>query len=103
MSSATVRKIVAAARSYIDDYSVALVNAAARNDPSARTVAATAEGEARVNTIRADFAQLLEAERRTSAATARASTDTAHRAYAVAVVGVVACIALLALYAGYLM
>ena len=97
------REIVAAARSYIDDYSVPLVNAAARNDPSVTTVAVTAEGDARVQIIRTDFAQLLEAERRTSAATARASTHAAHLAYAFAVVGVVACIALLALYAGYLM
>ena len=85
---ARVREILAAARSYIDDYSKPLVKAAEQNDPSAKTVAATAEGEARVNAIRADFAQLLEAERRTSIATARASNDAAHRAYAVAVVGI---------------
>lgn len=99
---ARVREIVAAARAYVDDYSVPLVNAAARKDPSARTVAATAEGEARVNAIRAGFGRLLQAERRTSAATARASTDAAHRAYAGAVVGVGACIVLVALYASYL-
>ena len=98
-----VREIVAAAHSYIDDYSVPLIKAAQRDDPSARTIAATAEGDARVNAIRSDFAQLLEAERRTSAATARESTDAAYRAYAGAVVGVGAIIALLALYAGYLM
>ena len=74
---ARVREIVTAARSYIDDYSVPLVNAAARDDPSARTIAATAEGEARVDAIRADFAQLFDAERRTSTATARASTEAA--------------------------
>ena len=85
---ARVREILAAARSYINDYSVPLVNAAAKNDPAARTVAATAEGDARVQIIRGDFAQLLEAERRTSAATARASTDAVHRAYAGAVVGI---------------
>ena len=99
---ARARKILAAARSYINDYSVPLVNAAGRNDPSARTIAATAEGDARVNAMRADFAQLLERERRTSAATARESNDAAHRAYAAAVVGVIASIALVALYAGYL-
>ena len=79
-----------------------LVDAAARADPSAKTVAATAEGDARIRAIRADFTQLLEAERRTSIATARASNDAAHRAYAVAVVGVGASIALVVLYAGYL-
>ncbi|HUK68872.1 MAG TPA: CHASE3 domain-containing protein [Streptosporangiaceae bacterium] len=99
---ARVREIVTAARSYIDDYSVPLVNAAARDDPSARTIAATAEGEARVDAIRADFAQLFDAERRTSAATARASTEAAHRAYAGAVAGVGVSIALVAIYAGYL-
>jgi signal transduction histidine kinase len=99
---ARVRKIARAARSYIDDYSVPLVNAAARADPAAKTVAATAEGEARARVIRADFAQLLDAERRTSAATARASASAAHRAYAALVVGIGVSIALVALYAGYL-
>jgi signal transduction histidine kinase len=97
-----VREIARAVRSYIDDYSLPLVNAAARADPSAKTVAATAEGEARTRVIRRDFAQLLQAERRTSAATARASDSAAHRAYAGLVVGVGASIALVALYAGYL-
>jgi CHASE3 domain sensor protein len=100
---ARVREIARAARSYIDDYSLPLVNAAARGDPSAHTVAATAEGEARIGIIRGDFAQLLEAERRTSAATARASAAAAHRAYAGLVVGVGASIVLVALYAAYLM
>jgi signal transduction histidine kinase len=99
---ARVREIIEDARSYIDDYSKPLVKAAEQGDPSAKTVAATAEGEARVNVIRARFAQLLEAERRTSVATARASTDAAHRAYASTVVGIAASIVLLALYAGYL-
>jgi signal transduction histidine kinase len=99
---ARVRRIVAATRSYIDDYSLPLVNAAQRNDPSASTVDATAEGEARVKTIRADFAKLLEAERRTTGATERASTAAAHRAYAGAVIGIGASVALVALYAVYL-
>ena len=88
---ARVRAIARAARSYIDDYSVPLVNAAARADPSAKTVAATAEGEARTHVIRDHFAHLLEAERRTSAATARASAGAADRAYVVLVVGVGTC------------
>ncbi len=99
---ARAREIVAATRSYIDDYSLPLVNAAAQGDPSASTIAATAEGDARINAIRADFAQLLEAERRTSVTTALASAGAAHRAYAVAVLGVGVSIALVALYAGYL-
>jgi signal transduction histidine kinase len=100
---ARVRDIAGAARSYIDDYSVPLVNAAARGDPSAHTVAATAEGDARIDVIRGYFAQLLDAERRTSVATARASSAAARRAYAALVIGVGASIALVALYATYLM
>jgi signal transduction histidine kinase len=99
---ARVRKIARAARSYIDDYSVPLVDAAARADPAAKTVAAIAEGEGRARVIRREFAQLLDAERRTSAATARASAGAAHRAYAALVVGIGVSIALVALYAGYL-
>jgi signal transduction histidine kinase len=99
---ARVREILADARSYIDDYSKPLVTEAEQGDPSANTIAATAEGEARVNAIRTDFRQLLEAERRTSVATARAGTDAAHRAYAATVVGIAASIVLVALYAGYL-
>jgi CHASE3 domain sensor protein len=102
VQQARVREIIAATRSYADDYSVPLVNAAERGDPAAKTIPVTAEGEARVNLIEDDFAQLLQAERRTSAATARAGTDAAHRAYASAAVGIGASIALVALYAGYL-
>jgi signal transduction histidine kinase/CHASE3 domain sensor protein len=97
-----VRQIARAVRSYIDDYSLPLVNAAARADPSAKTVAATAEGEGRTRVIRGQFAQLLQAERRTSAATARASDSAARRAHVGLVVGVGASIALVALYASYL-
>jgi signal transduction histidine kinase len=99
---ARVREIIAAARSYLDDYSVPLVNAAERGDPAAKTIPVTAEGEARMNVIEDDFAQLLAAERRTSEATARAGNDAAHRAYAGAVAGIGASVALVALYAGYL-
>jgi methyl-accepting chemotaxis protein len=97
-----VREIIAAARSYLDDYSVPLVNAAERGDPAAKTIPVTAEGEARMNVIEDDFEQLLAAERRTSEATARTGTDAAHRAYAGAVAGIGASVALVALYAGYL-
>ena len=99
---ARVRAIIEATRSYIEDYSEPLVDAATRADPSAKTVAAAEEGEARARVIRANFAQLLQAERGTSAATARASAGAARRAYVGVVVGVGVSIALVALYAGYL-
>ena len=99
---ARVRAIVQATHSYIEDYSEPLVDAAARADPSAKTVAAAEEGEARARVIRANFAQLVKAESGTSAATARASAGAARRAYVGVVVGVGVSIALVALYAGYL-
>jgi signal transduction histidine kinase/CHASE3 domain sensor protein len=99
---ARVRAIIEATRSYIEDYSEPLVDAATRADPSAKTVAAAEEGEARARVIRANFAQLLQAERRTSAATARVSAGAERRARVGVVVGVGVSIALVALYAGYL-
>jgi signal transduction histidine kinase len=99
---ARVREIVRATSSYIDDYSLPLVNEVRQGDPAANTVNATAEGEARVEKIRENFDQLLAAEHRTSVATALASTDAAHLAYAGAGIAVGVSIVLVALYAGYL-
>ena len=99
---ARVRKIVAETGAYLADYSLPLVRAAERGDPAARTIPATAEGEARVAVIRSQFAQLLDAEHRTALANDRAQSDAARRAYAGAFVGIAASIALVALYAGYL-
>jgi signal transduction histidine kinase len=99
---ARARSILAATRSYLDDYSIPLMNAAERGDPASRTIAATAEGDARVNQIRSEFDQLLGAEHRTSEATGRARADATARVYAGAVVGIGASIVLVLLYAGYL-
>jgi signal transduction histidine kinase len=99
---ARVRKIVADTKAYIDDYSLPLIRAAERGDPTARTIPPTAEGEARVNAIRAVFDQFIAAEHRTAVANDRQESDAAHRAYIGAVVGIAASIALVVLYAGYL-
>ena len=45
----------APARPTSEDYSVPLVNAARRNEASARSVAATGEGKRRVDALRAEF------------------------------------------------
>jgi signal transduction histidine kinase len=99
---ARVRAIISETRSYVNGYSIPLINAAERGDPAARTIAPQAEGEARISIIRAHFAQLLSAEHRTSEATDQARATAAHRAYIGTIVGVTAAIALLVLYAGYL-
>jgi signal transduction histidine kinase len=99
---ADVRQIIAATRSYVDDYSVPLVAAAQRADPAAKTVPVIAEGEARVEGIRGDFAQLIDTAQHTSQVNARAGKDAARRAYVGAAVGIGASIVLVALYASYL-
>jgi signal transduction histidine kinase len=56
-------EIAAAIDSYIDDYSVPLVGAALRGDPTAGSVATTADGRQRVDEIRGLFQDLRTAER----------------------------------------
>ncbi|HEX2588443.1 MAG TPA: CHASE3 domain-containing protein, partial [Gaiellales bacterium] len=46
--AARVRAIISATRSYVNSYSIPLITAAERGDPSARTIAPTAEGNARM-------------------------------------------------------
>jgi GAF domain-containing protein/CHASE3 domain sensor protein len=89
-------------RAYTSRYSVPLVAAARRGDPSARSVSAAAAGKRRVDAMRAEFDQLLGAER---AASARANTDAAtaaRRVSAVTTAGLAGSIALIILYATYL-
>ncbi len=94
--------IVAAVRSYIEDYSVPLVRAAERGLPSAMSIASTVEGKRLVDALRADFDRLIATEQATAqAASARVSTETT-RAIWVAAVSIAGSVALIALYAGYL-
>jgi signal transduction histidine kinase len=96
------RRIARAGQSYIDDYSVPLVEAARRDQPYADSVAATAAGKRRMDAIRADFDRLVAAEQRAVASSEdRASRDVRLTA-AAAIVGVAGSIVLIALYAGYL-
>jgi hypothetical protein len=52
---ARVAHIEQLVNSYVQEYSVSLVDAARRNDPLATSVAATDEGKRRVDAIRAEF------------------------------------------------
>ncbi|MEV0232040.1 CHASE3 domain-containing protein [Nonomuraea sp. NPDC050786] len=96
-----VHRIVAAGASYIDDYTKPLV-LAARRDAGAVTVTAVAEGERRVDAIRADFSALVAAEQSLLEAQQRSSYEAARRAGAVGAVGLIASIALIAAYTAYL-
>jgi signal transduction histidine kinase len=100
-SQELAQSIVANMRSYINDYSVPIVEAARRGDPSASTVAATSEGKTRVDTMRGQFNRLISDERTASVRTAEKSSDAAQRAYVGAAVGIGGSVALIAVYAGY--
>jgi signal transduction histidine kinase len=96
------REIARRERSYIRDYSVPLVKAARRGDPSARSVAATEAGRRRVDAMRATFDRLIAAERATDARSKASADSAARRASAAAAIALAGSIVLIALYAGYL-
>jgi signal transduction histidine kinase len=95
-------RIVRDMRAYVADYSMPLVDAALRGDPSARSDASATEGRRRVDAMRGEFDQLLQGERRVSASSSASSSSAARRASAAAAIGVAGSIALIVLYAGYL-
>jgi len=99
---ALVLRIERAERSYIHDYSVPLLAAARRGDPSARSVAATEAGRRRVDAMRADFDRVIAAERRAVSRAQERVSDVAQRAAAAAVIALVGSVVLVVLYAGYL-
>ncbi|MDQ3865391.1 MAG: CHASE3 domain-containing protein, partial [Actinomycetota bacterium] len=97
-----VRAIRQAGMSYIRDYAVPLIDAARRNDPSARSVARTGEGKRRVDALRAEFDALAETERAELTARQESADAAARRAIVYAAVGVAASVLLILLFAAYL-
>lgn len=97
-----VPAIVRAIRSYVRDYSIPLMAAVARHDPSARSVARTAEGKRRIDQLRERF----EAFRETGGADLNnAETDAnraSRRALVAAGVGVAGSVVLILLFTGFL-
>ena len=96
------QRIVAEIDAYVRDYSVPLVAAARRGDPSARTTAALDEGKRRVDAIRARFADFVAVERRAFAERERAARRDARRAIVLATGGLAGSIALIVLFGTYL-
>jgi signal transduction histidine kinase len=96
------REIARSERAYIRDYSVPLVRAARRGDPSARTVAATEAGKRRVDAMRLQFDDLLNAQRRVDARSEASAESAARRASAAALVGIAGSVAVIAVFAAYL-
>jgi signal transduction histidine kinase/HAMP domain-containing protein len=89
-------------RAYIDEYSVPLVRAARRRDPSVRSVSTADPGKRRVDAMRVEFDQLLAAERRTSASSNASADTAARRASAAAAIGLAGSIALIAAFTAFL-
>ncbi|MGW1888206.1 CHASE3 domain-containing protein [Streptomyces sp. NPDC001970] len=84
--------------SLITDYSVPLVEAARRGDPAASSLAATAEGERRVDALRAQFDQYTAQERARLAARENTARANGRRAVIAAGVGLAASTALVAAF-----
>jgi CHASE3 domain sensor protein len=97
-----VRRIVQAATSYIEEYSLPLIDAVRRNDPSARSVARTQEGKRRIDALRSEFDAFEAAERAVLAPREANDAAAANRALVAAGVGVVGSILLILLFSGYL-
>jgi signal transduction histidine kinase len=97
-----VRRIVQAATSYIEEYSLPLIDAVRRNDPSARSVARTQEGKRRVDALRSEFDAFEAAERTVLAPREANDAAAANRALVAAGVGVMGSILLVLLFSGYL-
>jgi signal transduction histidine kinase len=88
--------------SYLEDYSIPVVEAARRGDPAAKSVATADEGRRRVDGVRTEFDDLRAVERELAVERqdrAEAATD---RAVALAVAGLVGSIALIVFVGVYL-
>jgi signal transduction histidine kinase len=97
------QRIAARGNAYILDYSVPLVRAARRGDPSARSVAEAVEGRQRVDALRADFARLLSTEREDAEKAVTTAETSANFAQAAAAAAFGGSMLLIFIYAGYLL
>jgi signal transduction histidine kinase len=97
-----VQKISREITSYIRGYSIPLVEAARRDDPSVRSVAVTAEGKRRVDSLRQKFASFRGFERDLLERRQRRDDTNASRAVAAAVVGLSGSLLLILFFGAYL-
>ncbi len=95
-------QIAAAGESYIRDYSIPVVAAARRDPKSARTVAATEDGQRRVDAMRSEFEQFMARENQIFAERRDRADAAASRALVVASVSVAGSIVVIMFSGGYL-
>ena len=96
------RRIARDVEAYIRDYSIPLVRAARRNDPSAASIRATDEGKRRMDALRAELDGLVAPESAVLTADQRNDNAAAMRAVVVASAGLGGSIVLVLLFGGYL-
>ncbi|MFC0430735.1 CHASE3 domain-containing protein [Kutzneria buriramensis] len=96
------RRITQGIESYVARYSVPMVGAARRNDPSVRSVAAIDDGRRRVDLIRTDFERLDLTERGVAVARDEQAAATAGQAVVAVAAGVAGSVLLILLFAGYM-
>lgn len=94
--------ISVAVTSYLADYSVPLVEAIRRGDPTADTATATEEGKQRIDGLRAQFDDLLANEDRLAAARTDRAVRATRLAVGAAVAGIVGSIVLIVGFGVYL-
>ncbi len=97
-----LRRITKTTEAYIRDYSVPLVNAARRGEPSAASVAASEEGRRRVDAIRAQFDRFTATERDTLTERQERDEENSRRAVIAGIVGLAGSLLLVLLFASYL-
>jgi CHASE3 domain sensor protein len=96
------RRITEAASAYVEQYAVPLLEATRRGDPTARSVASTADGKRRVDAMRVQFNAFTTTERRLALVQERRSDAAARRAVVAAVGGLAVSLLLVLIFAGYL-
>jgi len=97
-----VRQIIRDVASYIDEYASPLIRSVRRADPSASSIAVTAEGKRRVDVLRSEFATLRARERAAIAARQDRADAAARRAIALGLAGLGGSILIVLLFTGYL-
>jgi signal transduction histidine kinase len=97
-----IREIIQNVESYIDDYGSPLIRSVRQGDPSASSVAVTAEGERRMDALRSEFAGVTARERAAIAARQDEADAAARRAIALGVAGLGGSILIVLLFTGYL-
>ena len=99
---AMARQIERDVTSYIQDYSIPLIETARQNLAAARTPAAIDDGVRRIDAIRGEFDRFTGAEQDLAAARQNHSSEVALRAFVAAAIGLGGSVLLIVLFAMYL-